>query len=321
MVFISFIGIAGSVALFMFGMLLVKYALEKEYGSSMKQILSEFSKNRITGFITGTFVTVALQSSSASSVLTAAFVDSGYLTLYNAFWIIVGANTGTTFTGLLSAWDFSAYSGILLVAGIMIISFCKKEKTTAKGLLLSGLGMMFTGLSLMGDSVNAIKDHEFFVSLLSSCNSPVPGIVSGAFVTALVQSSSAVTAILQSLAGEGLMDINQAYFMILGANIGTCATCAVASAGLSSGARKVSLMHILYNLAGSVLFAVASVFIPVAEIIFSVSGGNIKLSIALINIVFNSVTAAVALMLPIRKKKNINSAKTVQKAVYKRKII
>jgi len=301
-VLISFISLGSGVALFMFGMLLVKYSLEKNYGDKMKDILSKFTGNRFLSTLTGAFVTFALQSSSASSVLTAAFVDSGYLTLYKAFWIIVGANAGTTFTGLLTAVDFSNYTGILLVIGIIIISVCKKQRNINKGVLLSGLGMMFTGLTFMGNAVNGVKEHKIFISILSSCSSPVTGILSGALVTAVIQSSSAVTAVLQSLAGEGLIGIRQAFYMILGANIGTCATCAIASMGLSGGAKKVSLMHIMYNLSGSVLFVFLSSFIPVPEIVEGFCGNNMKLSIALINIIFNVCTAVAALSLPIKEK-------------------
>lgn len=300
---LSALYIASGVSVFIFGMYMVKYALEKNYGKRLERILARFTENRFSAVFTGALVTFMMQSSSASSVLTAAFVDSGYITLYKAFWIIVGANVGTTFTGLFTALDISLYAPLLLVPGILMSTFCKKESRVNKGLLITGIGLIFTGLGIMGDSVEEIKNMHFISELLSMCSSPVTGILTGAFITAVIQSSSAVTAILQTLAFGGFIGIRQAFFIILGSNIGTCGTSAIASIGLKNGAKKVAAIHILYNLAGALLFLIVSLTFPLPEAVENIFPSGIKTQIAVINILFNAVSAVLALMLPIKEGK------------------
>lgn len=306
---LSALYIASGVAVFILGMYIIKYALEKNYGKKLEGILTRFTGNRFSAVLTGALVTFMMQSSSASSVLTAAFVDSGYISLYKAFWIIVGANAGTTFTGLFTALDISLYAPVLLVPGILIISVCKKENLVNKGLLITGIGLIFTGLGIMGDSVEEIKNMHFVSELLSMCSSPVTGILTGAFITAVIQSSSAVTAILQTLAHGGFIGIRQAFYIILGSNIGTCGTSAIASIGLKNGAKKVAAIHILYNLAGALIFLSLSLIFPLPEIIENAFTSGIKTQIAVINIVFNIVSAVLALMLPVREGNAVRFAK------------
>lgn len=306
---LSALYIASGVAVFILGMYIIKYALEKNYGKKLEGILTRFTGNRFSAVLTGALVTFMMQSSSASSVLTAAFVDSGYISLYKAFWIIVGANAGTTFTGLFTALDISLYAPVLLVPGILIISVCKKENLVNKGLLITGIGLIFTGLGIMGNSVEEIKNMHFLWEVLSMCSSPVTGITVGAFITAVIQSSSAVTAILQTLASGGFIGIRQAFFIILGSNIGTCGTSAIASMGLKNGAKKVALLHIVYNLAGVLLFLAVSLIFPLPEFIENTFPSGIKTQIAVINIVFNAASAVLALMLPVREGNAVRFAK------------
>lgn len=302
MYIVSIISLSAGVGIFMFGMLLMKYSLEESFREKVKAFLCRFTKNRFSATLTGTVVTVALQSSSASSVLTAAFADSGIISLYTAFWLIVGANVGTTFTGLLTALPFSEVVPGFCIIGVVLIIVSKKRKMTSLGLLFTGFGLLFVGMKLMGDGASVIKHIPFVASLLSACDSPLSGIITGCLVTAVIQSSSAFTALLQTLAGEGIIGINHIFYLLLGSNIGTCATCAVSSMGLKSAAKKVSLMHIFYNLAGSVLFLIISVFVPVPEIIAAYCGGSVKVQTAVMNIVFNSLTAILVLLLPKKKR-------------------
>lgn len=288
------------ISLFILGMLMIKYSLKENYGDKLQKYLLKFTRNRVSGVLTGAAVTFCMQSSSASSVLTAAFVDSGYLDLYRAFWIIAGANAGTAFTGLITAMDVSAVAPVFCVAGVVMISFCRKKKLTGAGIVLTGLGLLFVGMNFMTEASQEISGLPFLQKGLIMCSSPVTGVLAGAFITALVQSSSAVTAILQSLAGSGIIGIEQAYYIILGSNIGTCATCAVSCAGLSKGAKYVSYMHILYNAAGALLFFVLGEIFPVSCFSEYISSDNIKTAVAGINIIFNVVSALAALMLPVR---------------------
>ncbi len=298
MSFFSALQLSVGVSLFILGMLLIKYSLKENYGDKLKKYLSDFTDNRFKAVMTGTFVTFAMQSSSASSVLTAAFVDSGYLSLYRAFWIIVGANAGTAFTGLITALDMTKSAPVLCVIGVVLISFCKNKKRVGAGIVITGLGLLFVGMKFMEDAVSAVSESAFFSEVLTMCSSPVTGILAGTFFTALIQSSSAVTALLQTLAFKGMIGIRHAYYIILGSNIGTCATCAVSCIGLSKGAKYVSYMHIVYNAVGSVIFLILAEFIPLPEYIASFSGSNMKTAIALLNIVFNIATAVMVLIIP-----------------------
>ena len=296
------LSLAVGVSVFIFGMLLMKYALENSFREKLGVILEKFTSNRFSSVFTGAFVTMAMQSSSASSVLTAAFVDSGILSLYRAFWIIVGANVGTTFTGLLTAFSFTETAPAFCIPGIILLSMSKKRKLNSIGIFLTGFGLLFVGMALMGEATGEIKNYDFFTEILISCSSPVMGILTGCLFTAVIQSSSAVTALLQTLGNDGILGIRQAFYIILGSNIGTCATCSIASMGLKAGAKKVSLMHILYNFFGAVIFLVIAEFFPLPEIVENYFPGNIKTQIAAVNIVFNISTAVFALVLPIREK-------------------
>ena len=288
------------ISLFILGMLMIKHSLKETFAEKLHRYLLKFTRNRVSGVLTGAAVTFCMQSSSASSVLTAALVDSGYLDLYRAFWIIAGANAGTAFTGLITAMDISSVAPVFCVAGVIMLSFCKKKKLTGAGTILTGLGLLFIGMNFMTEASQELSAFPFVYKGLIMCSSPVTGVLAGAFITALIQSSSAVTAILQSLAESGIIGIEQAYYIILGSNIGTCATCAVSCMGLSRGAKYVSYMHIIYNAAGAFLFLVLGEIFPVSYFSGYASSGSIKTAVAGINIIFNAVSAVVALCLPIR---------------------
>lgn len=300
MTFQNVLSAAVGIAVFVFGMLLMKYSLEIMFGKKLEEYMRRLTVNRLSGILTGAFVTVMLQSSSASSVLTATLVDSGMLSLWGAFWIIVGANIGTAFTGLLTAFSFTETAPVFAVAGIALLSLTKKRSLYAPSLFLTGFGLLFVGMNTMSSAAEMIKEAPAVFSLLASCTSPVSGILTGCFVTAVIQSSSAITALLQTLASQGVIGIRQAFFIILGSNIGTCATCAVASIGLKNGAKKVSMMHIIYNLAGAVLFAVISDFIPLPELSERYFPGNIRTQIAFINIAFNIFSALPVVFIPVK---------------------
>ncbi len=304
MYIVSIISLLAGVGIFMFGMLLMKYSLEESFREKVKIFLARFTGNRLSATLTGIAVTAALQSSSASSVLTAAFADSGIISLYTAFWLIVGANVGTTFTGLLTALPFSETVPVFCIIGVVLITASKRKNVNSLGLLFTGFGLLFVGMKLMGDGAAVIKDIPFVASLLAGCDSPVSGILTGCFVTAVIQSSSAFTALLQTLAAEGIIGIRHIFYLLLGANIGTCATCAVSSMGLKASAKKVAMMHILYNLFGSILFLAVSLFIPLPETVAGYFGGSVKVQTAAVNILFNSITAVVVLIIPLKRKKH-----------------
>lgn len=302
MYFLSFVFLFSGVAVFILGMLLIKFILQKSFSVKLKKLLMKCTKNRLSGVLTGAFVTICLQSSSASSVLTAAFADEGIISLYGAFWIIVGANLGTTFTGLLTSFPFSDILVVLIILGVILLMVPEKLNATRFGILFSGMGLLFVGMRIMGEASSELIEIPFVDDILISCNSPVSGVLTGAFFTALIQSSSAVTALLQVLGAEGIIGIRQAFYIILGSNIGTCATCLIASAGLCGSAKKVSYMHILYNFAGALVFVLISAIMPFPEFIAGCFSDNISLQIAVINIVFNLLSAVLVLLLPLKQK-------------------
>lgn len=299
----SLFALGTGVSVFMLGMLLIKHSLGENFSRKSEELLNKFTSGRLSATAVGTLATAVLQSSSASSVITATLVDNGSLSLYGAFWIIVGANLGTTFTGLLTAVSLSEIAPFAVVAGIALISLTKRKLFHGIGVFFAGFGLLFIGMNMMETAATGIKDSPVLYSMLESCSSPFTGIITGSFFTALIQSSAAVTALLQTMAYDGILGIRQAFYIILGSNIGTCATCLIASTGLGGGAKKVAYMHVIYNLAGSLLFVLLSLFIPLPEIVQSIFPDNVKLQIGALNVIFNGASAIIALILPIKKKK------------------
>lgn len=301
MYFLSFVFLFSGVAVFILGMLLIKFTLQKSFSEKLKYLLMRCTKNRLSGVVTGAFVTFCLQSSSASSVLTAAFADEGIISLYGAFWIIVGANLGTTFTGIFTAFPFSDFLIVFMILGVILLMLPEKLNAARFGILFSGLGLLFVGMRIMGEASSELIEIPFVEDILISCNSSFSGVLTGAFFTAVIQSSSAVTALLQVLAANGIIGIRQAFYIILGSNIGTCATCLIAATGLRGSAKKVSYMHVLYNFAGVFMFIALVQLVPLPELIAEIFPGNTALQIAVINILFNLLSAFLVLFLPVKQ--------------------
>ncbi len=295
----SVISLSSGVALFMFGMLLIKKTLGDTFAEKSEKMLHRFTSGRFSSLLTGTAITAVLQSSSAVSVLTAAFADKGIISLYNAMWIIVGANLGTTFTGMLTAMSFSDAAPVMCVIGTSLVAFSKNRRLNGAGYFLVGFGLLFVGMNTMETAAADIRSSRLIYDILRNSDSPVTGLLTGSIFTALIQSSSAVTALLQTMAQDGIIGINQAFYIILGANIGTCATCLIASAGLGGAAKKVSLIHILYNFAGSVFFVLLAEIFPVVMLAERLFAGDIKMQIGFLNVFFNGFCALVMLMLPV----------------------
>lgn len=295
----SVISLSSGVALFMFGMLLIKKTLGDTFAEKSEKMLQRFTSGRFSSLLTGTVITAVLQSSSAVSVLTAAFADKGIISLYNAMWIIVGANLGTTFTGMLTAMSFSEAAPVMCVIGTALVAFSKNRRLNGAGYFLMGFGLLFVGMNTMETAAADIRSSRLIYDILRNSDSPVTGLLTGSIFTALIQSSSAVTALLQTMAQDGIIGINQAFYIILGANIGTCATCLIASAGLGGAAKMVSFIHILYNFAGSVFFVFLAKIFPVVMLAERLFEGDIKMQIGFLNVFFNGLCALVMLMLPV----------------------
>lgn len=263
---LSFVGGFG---LFLFGMEYMGDGLQKAAGSRMKNILGVLTKNRLLGVLVGAGVTALIQSSSATTVMVVGFVNVGLLNLRQAVGVIMGANIGTTITSWIVAlgeWTSflkpSVLAPIFIVVGVIMIMFVKSSHVNSIGQILFGFGSLFLGLDMMSSAAKPLSGLESVKSLFLVLGSnPVLGIITGAVVTAVIQSSSASVGILQALALAGLVPWGSAIYIILGQNIGTCITAILSSIGANINAKRAAAIHFLFNLIGSILFGIIAVLI------------------------------------------------------------
>jgi len=305
----SLIWLLAGVGVFIVGMNFLSEALEKSAGNGMKRLLEKISNNRFSGVGIGAGVTAIIQSSSATSVMVIGLVNAGVMTLMQATPIIMGANIGTTITGVLVAlkndfFDMAMY--ILAFAGVMM-GFAKKEKIRLAGSLCCGLGLIFVGLEVMS-SEQAFGNplvEEMFIGIFEQVNFPLLLILIGVIFTALIQSSSAATGVVITMVGTGVLPLDLALFIILGANIGTCVTALLAAMGANANSKRVALIHFTFNLIGTVVFS-AIIWIfkdQVVDILTSAFPATDKMSlqmrVSLFHVIFNVTTTV--LLLPFVK--------------------
>ena len=283
----------GGLALFLFGMRLMSEKLERVAGKGLKKTLSLMTKNRVTGLIAGTVATGVLQSSSAVTVLVVGFVNAGLMSLKSAAGVIMGANIGTTVTGLLLSVQVNL-GAAFAAAGMIISTLSRRDRVKQAGQTLLSLGVLFTGMQLMTAAMEPLKNWNGMTYLMLGIDQPLLAVLLGAGVTAILQSSSATVGILQALALQGLMPVQTAFYVVLGTNIGTCVTAVIAAAGANVNARRAAALHLLFNMIGTALFFAAAQYLPLTEYAL-LAGSNVKLQIALVHIVFNVVTTLVLL--------------------------
>lgn len=290
-------GLLGGLALFLYGMQMMSTGLEVAAGNKMRVILEKLTANRFVGVLVGAVITAIIQSSSATTVMVVGFVNSGMMTLNQAIWIIMGANIGTTITGQLIALDVSEIAPLVAFLGVVAIVFLKNEKVKHVGEILAGIGVLFIGMDMMGSAMKPLADSESFVSILTKFENPLIGIVAGAIFTALIQSSSASVGILQTLAGSGVIGLQGAAFVLFGQNIGTCITAFLASVGTSRNAKRTTLIHIMFNVFGTVVFTILCLATPIILMVEGWTPGNAPAQIANMHTMFNVVTTL--LLLPV----------------------
>ena len=220
----NILGLLGGLALFLYGMQMMSNGLESVAGNKMKDILEKLTSNRFLGIIVGALITAVIQSSSATTVMVVGFVNSGMMTLNQAVWIIMGANIGTTITGQLIALDVGALAPLIAFIGVAIVVFSKNEKVQFVGEIIAGLGILFVGMNMMGDSMIPLREYPPFINLMTRFSNPLIGIIAGMIFTAVIQSSSASVGILQALALSGVISFHDAAFVLFGQNIGTTIT-------------------------------------------------------------------------------------------------
>lgn len=297
MTFANLMGLLGGLALFLYGMQMMSTGLEAAAGNKMKTILEKLTANRFIGVVVGAVITAIIQSSSATTVMVVGFVNSKMMTLKQAVWIIMGANIGTTITGQLIALDVGEIAPIMAFAGVAAIVFLKNEKIHHIGEIMAGLGILFIGMDMMGGAMKPLADMPEFVNLLTKFENPILGIAVGAIFTAIIQSSSASVGILQALAGSGVIGLNGAAYVLFGQNIGTCITAFLAAIGTNTNAKRTTLIHIMFNVFGSVIFTILCLGTPLISLMERITPGNAPAQIANLHTTFNIVTTI--LLLPV----------------------
>lgn len=297
MTFSNLMGLLGGLALFLYGMQMMSTGLEAAAGNKMKTILEKLTANRFIGVVVGAVITAIIQSSSATTVMVVGFVNSKMMTLKQAVWIIMGANIGTTITGQLIALDVGEIAPIMAFTGVAAVVFLKNEKVRHIGEILAGLGILFIGMDMMGGAMKPLANMPEFVNLLTKFENPILGILVGAIFTAVIQSSSASVGILQALAGSGVIGLNGAAYVLFGQNIGTCITAFLASIGTNTNAKRTTVIHIMFNVFGTIVFTILCLTTPLISFMEGMTPGNAPAQIANLHTTFNIVTTI--LLLPI----------------------
>lgn len=272
----------GGLGMFLYGMKLMSEGLEKAAGARMRGILEFFTKNRFIGMLVGIIFTAIIQSSNATTVMVVSFVNSGLMNLMQASGVILGANIGTTITGQLIAFNLSDIAPLVVIVGVIMVMFCKKQKVKKIGEVILGFGILFMGLSIMGDSMTAVKDSPAILQFLASLENPFAAILVGFLITAILQSSSATVGIILLMVSQGLLEFSICPFMILGCNIGSCVSALVASLGGKKDAKRAALIHFLFNVIGSVIMFVIllAALTPITNGLVYISGGNLARAVA-----------------------------------------
>ena len=284
----------GGLALFLYGMTMMSNGLELAAGNKMKSILEKLTTNRFLGTLVGALTTAIMQSSSATTVMAVGFVNAGLMQLKNAVWVIMGANIGTTITGQLIALDITALAPIIAFIGVVLIAFFKSKKLDAIGEIIAGLGILFMGMEMMSTAMAPLRESAEFASIVANFQNPLIGILVGAVFTAIIQSSSASVGILQALAMSGVVTLPSAIYVLFGQNIGTCITAVLASIGANRNAKRTTIIHLSFNIIGTIIFVIISMTTPFA------APGNVVSQIANVHTVFNVVTTII--LLPIGTK-------------------
>ena len=295
----------GGLGMFIYGMQIMAQGLENAAGNKMKTLLEVLTKNKLMGVLLGAAITAVIQSSSATTVMVVGFVNAGIMNLTQAMGVIMGANVGTTVTGwLVSAVEWAKFlspaklAPIAVILGVVIMLTGKRRSSKEISSIIIGFGLLFIGITTMSSAVEPLQESEAFCGILVTLgNNPIMGILTGALVTAVIQSSSASVGILQSLAAAGLVPFSAAVYIIMGQNIGTCVTAILSSLGAKKNAKTAALMHLLFNIIGSVIFSVfAIVFF---EIINPTMGAGMisQTQISMVHTAFNIGTTV--LLFPI----------------------
>ncbi len=302
------LSLIGGLCLFLFGMNLMGAYLEKSAGAGLKNLLGRLTTGKTAGFLTGLGVTAVIQSSSATTVMVVGFVNSGLMTLKQAINVIMGANVGTTVTSwLLSLTGIessnvvvklfkpTSFTPILAFIGIILYMFCKSNKKKDIGVILLGFATLMFGMDAMSGAVSGLRGDPNFASILTMFTNPVMGVLAGALLTAIIQSSSASVGILQALSSTGQINIGMSVPIIMGQNIGTCVTALISSVGTNRNARRASIVHLFFNLIGTVILLVIFSIVRAAINIPLLEAEASEVAIAVAHTAFNVICTLIML--------------------------
>ena len=282
------LGLIGGLGLFLYGMTLMSDSLEKAAGAKLRGILELFTKNRYVGIIVGVVFTAIIQSSSAATVMVVSFVNAGLMTLYQAIGVIYGANIGTTVTSQLVSFNLSQYAPVFIMAGVLMLMIFKNPTVKKAGEVVIGFGILFLGISTMSSSMGALKELPAIQNLFMSLENRFFALLLGLVITAIVQSSSVTVSIVLLLAQQGLLPLKICFFIILGCNIGACMSAMLASLSGKKNAKRAALIHLLFNIIGSIIMAVILLIGSdwIETLIMHISGGNLGRCVANTHTIF-----------------------------------
>ncbi|MDX5981531.1 Na/Pi cotransporter family protein, partial [Exiguobacterium profundum] len=285
----------GGLGIFLFGIKSMGDGLQKSAGNRLRDILDKYTTNPFLGVLAGIIVTVLIQSSSGTTVITVGLVSAGFMTLRQAIGVIMGANIGTTVTAFIIGFDVGEYALPIIAIGAVLLFFFKKEKLQHLGQIFFGFGMLFYGLELMGSGMKPLRSSEYFIDLTQSMSdNPFLGVIVGTVFTVIVQSSSATIGILQELYAGGSIDLDAALPVLFGDNIGTTITAVLASIGASVAARRAAAAHVIFNLIGTTIFMI--LLIPFTKYIYWITELLViedKMQIAFAHGTFNVVNTLI----------------------------
>lgn len=284
----------GGLGLFLFGIKTMGDGLEQAAGPKMKRLLEVLTKNRILAVLVGALVTGVIQSSSATTVMVVGFVNAGLLPLSKAIGVIMGANVGTTITSLMLSFQLN-YAAVFTAIGAICQLAGNRSGFKLMGQIMMGLGVLFMGMDVMTEAMVPLRDLPAFRDMMVMARNPIVGVLVGAVVTALLQSSAASIGILQALASSGVVSLQASLFILFGQNIGTCITALLASVGANHTGKRTAVVHLLFNVIGTILFVIIAMVLPLADWIQALAGDNMRLQIAVSHILFNVTTTALLL--------------------------
>ncbi len=278
--------------LLLYGIKILGEGLELAAGAKLKVLLEKMTSNRFAAVLVGFVITTLIQSSSTTTVMVVGFVNTGIMNLTQAIGVIMGANIGTTTTSILVSLDIGKYAPIAIGIGVFLSMLTKKTTKKHIGLAITGFGMLFLGMTLMKDAMEPLANSPVFSEWLMNANNPFVAILIGTVITAVIQSSAASIGILQALAAQGLIPLHFAAYVIYGQNIGTCITALISSIGTKKNSKRTAVMHVLFNVFGTVIFIILTKLLPFTDWIESLTD-NTMMQLSLVHIIFNVVSTLI----------------------------